>query len=191
MKGRASWALYGALALAWVGFFGWRTYQTAASNAQLSQTDAASSTVKQGQSSRNSAEGVRPAYDAEKLAAWRCIKGQLEAFKKDDYATAVKFQSSSLRSMFPNTTQFRNMIRSNYPQFAHYKSLALGHAICDKDGSHLSIAASLNGADGKHVDAIYDLVREDDSYHVAGVSGGGVQQPRSGAPTVDPNAIRA
>ena len=129
---------------------------------------------------------TRAAKAAERTAAINSIQAQLKAFRKDDYKTAVGYQSAGLRHNFPSTEAFRAMMVRTYPEFAHSKSVTFGTAKCDAAGLHLAIQASVTGQDGVTVKAVYLMVREGKAYHVEGVAGG-AQEPGGGlnAPTND------
>ncbi len=129
---------------------------------------------------------MRAAKTAERTAAIDSIQAQLKAFRKDDYKTAVGYQSTGLRHNFPSTDAFRAMMVRTYPEFAHSKSVQFGTAKCDTTGTHLAIQASVTGQDGVTVKAVYLMVREGKAYHIEGVAGG-AQAPGGGlnAPTND------
>ena len=131
---------------------------------------------------QGSAAKVRAAKPAERASAIASIQSQLKAFNKDDYKTAVTFQSAGLRRSFSSPAAFRAMITQAYPQFAHSKSATFGPARSDITGSHLSLPATVVGKDGVTVHALYLLVREGKAYHVEGVSGGARVLPASDTP---------
>jgi hypothetical protein len=116
--------------------------------------------------------GTRVPTEAEKKAATAAIEGQLKAFKADDYAAALKFQSSELKENFPNAESFRQAIRQGYPQFASYKKITFGEARADKTGDRLAVSVILTGQDGVTVQAIYLMIREKGEYKVDSVLGG-------------------
>ncbi len=119
---------------------------------------------------------MRLAKAAERLAAINSIQAQLKAFGKDDYKTAITYQSAGLRKNFASPDAFRAMMVHVYPEFAHYKTVQFGPAHCDLTGAHLAIPATVTGQDGVTVHAVYLLVREGKVYHIEGV-GGGAQPP--------------
>lgn len=123
---------------------------------------------------------MRAAKAAERLAAINSISAQLKAFRKDDYKTAVTYQSAGLRHNFPSTDAFRTMMVRTYPEFAHSKSVQFGSAKSDAAGAHLAIQASVTGQDGVTVRAVYLMVREGKTYRVEGVAGGAQAPPGGG-----------
>ena len=121
----------------------------------------------------------RMATELERKAAARSIQAQLDAFRKDDYRTAITWQSQSLKEIFPSIDQFRHMMITGYPQFAHYKSVEFGPAQADESGDHVRMMIHLTGRDGIKVSALYEMVLEEGAYRVRGVSGG-VSRPDVG-----------
>ncbi len=125
---------------------------------------------------------VRAAKPAERASAIASVQSQLKAFDRDDYKSAVTYQSAGLRRSFGSPAQFRAMITQAYPQFAHSKSITFGPAQCDPAGVHLTLPATVTGKDGVTVHALYLLVREGKMYHVEGVGGGMPVLPPSDTP---------
>lgn len=123
---------------------------------------------------------MRPAKAIERAAAINSIQAQLKAFRKDDYKTAVTYQSAGLRKNFASPEAFRAMMLRVYPEFAHFKSVRFSAAQCDPSGVHLAIPAAVTGQDGVTIHALYLMVREGKVYHVEGVAGG-AQAPMDNA----------
>ncbi len=121
---------------------------------------------------QGAAAKTRAAKPAERASAIASVQGQLKAFNRNDYKTAVTYQSAGLRRNFRSPAQFRAMIMQAYPQFAHSKRVTFGPAQCDPAGLHLTLPATVTGQDGVTVHALYLLVREGKVYHVEGVGGG-------------------
>ena len=119
----------------------------------------------------------RPAKAAERTAAISAIQAQLKAFGRDDYKTAITYQSSGLKKNFASPGQFRAMIVQVYPEFAHSKHVVFGPAQADTTGAHLAISTAVTGQDGITVHAIYLMVREGKVYRVDGVAGGAINPP--------------
>ena len=59
--------------------------------------------------------------DADAQAAGRVVMQQLEAFRRDDFATAYTFASVNVRQMF-DRAGFEQMVRGGYPEIAHSAS---------------------------------------------------------------------
>ncbi len=127
----------------------------------------------------------RAAKASERSAAINSIQTQLKAFGRDDYRTAITYQSAGLKGSFPSTGAFRAMMQRAYPEFAHYKSVTFGPAQCDAQGIHLAIPATVTGKDGVTVRAVYLMVREGKVYRVEGVAGGAQSLPDNGGPSKD------
>ena len=119
----------------------------------------------------------RPAKAAERTAAISAIQAQLKAFGKDDYKTAIIYQSSELKKNFASPLEFRAMIVQAYPEFAHSKKVVFGPAAADSTGAHLAIPTAVTGQDGITVHAVYLMIREGKVYRVDGVAGGAASQP--------------
>ncbi|MGI4789043.1 MAG: DUF4864 domain-containing protein [Janthinobacterium lividum] len=130
---------------------------------------------------------VRPAKAAERLAAINSIQAQLKAFGRDDYKTAITYQSEGLKKNFSSPLAFRAMIIQTYPEFAHSKRAVFGPAQANTSGAHLAIPIALTGADGVTVHAVYLMVREGKVYRVEGVAGGTLTPPSDddGTPSKD------
>lgn len=116
--------------------------------------------------------GARKPTDAERKAVTGAIEAQLKAFKADDYAAAMKYQSAALREQVDSAEDFRRMIKNSYPQFAKYKSITYGNATCDPKAERVAIQVTVTGEDKITVKAIYLMVKEKDGYKVDGVEGG-------------------
>ena len=116
----------------------------------------------------------RAATEREKQGAIRSIKAQLDAFRRDDYSSAARYQSQALRRNFSSTQAFQDVIENSYPQFANYKSVLFGSVTAQQLGDVVSINVPINltGRDSVKVQATYNMVFEDGLYRVSGVSGG-------------------
>ncbi len=123
------------------------------------------------------ADGTRPANEAERKSAIASIEGQLKAFREDDYEKATKYQCLELRKGFKSSEEFRRAIKVGYPQFANYKTVMFGEAICDEKGERLHIRITLTGQDGVVVRALYLMIKEEGEYRVGGVFGGAKSAP--------------
>ncbi len=123
----------------------------------------------------------KKAPEKEVKAAQKIIMTQLEAFKADDYEEAAKYQAAGLRDSFGSTEQFRQVIKTNYPQFANYKSVKWGKSRID--GPMLQIQVVITGQDDVQIAALYSMIKENVGekskekleYRVSGVSGGSEQ----------------
>lgn len=132
----------------------------------------------------------RAATAAEKQGATRSILAQLDAFRRDDYQVAARYQSEGLRRNFGSTEAFQNVIEKSYPQFAHYKSVTFGAITAQGTGktTAINVPISLVGQDGVKVQATYSMILENGIYCVGGVIGGVSQSapPAENKPEVPP-----
>ncbi len=128
---------------------------------------------------------MHPAKATDRAAAISSIQAQLKAFGRDDYKTAVTYQSAGLKRNFPSTEAFRAMMVRTYPEFAHFKAVTFGPAQSDATGTHLAIIASITGRDGVKVRAVYLMVREAKVYRVEGVAGGAQMPMEDNGPSKD------
>lgn len=117
-------------------------------------------------------EKTRNATVAERTAAGKIIRSQLDAFARDDYKTAITYQSASLKKNFATPEAFRRMMKSTYPQFARYKSIAFGRDRTNSKGTLLEIVANVTGKDGVKIGCVYQMTLENKAWRVAGVAGG-------------------
>ena len=112
----------------------------------------------------------KPATSAQKDAAQLSIGTQLAAFRRGDWPTAVRYQSAALKRNFASAKAFETMMKTSYPQFVSSKSASFGRAF--SSGNWLEIEVKVTGSDGVVVDCVYQMVKENGVYHVAGVAGG-------------------
>src|SRR5262245_60682149 len=63
-------------------------------------------------------------YDAER-ATRAAIRGQLDAFNRNDYRAAYRFAAPEIQERFP-LPEFRRMVMRGYPQIARSRSAAFG-----------------------------------------------------------------
>ena len=113
---------------------------------------------------------VRTATEDEKKAAAAAIEAQLKAFRSDDYAAAMRYQSGGLRRDVGSVTDFRQMMRRQYPQFVNYREVEFREARASQDGHVVEVKIVLTGMDRVIVRATYAMVREQNEYRVLGVT---------------------
>lgn len=117
-------------------------------------------------------DGWKLATGPIKAAAENTVRQQVRAFARNDYETAVKYQSSALRKNFENLDTFRAMMLSQYPQFAAPADLRVLKMSHSPDGNYVLASVRVTGRDGTSVWAEYTLIKEQGAYKVAGVTGG-------------------
>lgn len=145
---------------------------TIAYAAQMPRLDSSAAIFREVQADA-SPEKMRKATVAERTAAGKVIRAQLDAFARDDYKTAITYQSAALKKNFASTEAFRRMMRSTYPQFARYKTITFGRDQVNAAGTRLEILANVMGKDGVKVVCVYQMSLENKAWRVAGVAGGG------------------
>jgi hypothetical protein len=87
------------------------------------------------------------------------IKSQIEAFRKDDGATAYSFASPSIQRAFPDAKVFLEMVKNGYPQIYRSLTVEFGRATRDTSGEVLQIV-NLIGRDGSKAVAAYLMQRQ-------------------------------
>lgn len=105
--------------------------------------------------------------DQSVAAASDPILQQLAAFRRDDYDAAYEFASSQIRDRFDRTA-FERMVKSGYPEIARSTFAAVAEArLVTKD--HAIVRVKIQGANGKGIEALYDMVLEDRGWRIDGV----------------------
>ncbi len=122
------------------------------------------------------AQALAPAHgqpSVEKMAAESIFK-QLDAFHRNDYDAAYTFASAEIHHLYDRRT-FEEMVRTGYPEIADSIRAHVAEAHVGDDG-HAYIRLKIRGANGKPIEAVYDMVREGGAWKVNGV----VAQPDPG-----------
>jgi hypothetical protein len=100
----------------------------------------------------------------EKLHA--VIRGQLAAFRKDDFAGAYKFAAAAIREQFP-LAAFEAMVKSSYPSIAKNTDAVFGLTL--DDGEKAVVNVRVVGAKEESVSYQYLLERDGDEWRIGGV----------------------
>ncbi len=100
------------------------------------------------------------------------VRGQLTAFRADDYARAFQYQSLGLRHNFAGPSGFRAQITGGYPEFAHSRRVQFGPVVADRTQQRAAVVVTVAGQNGYQAQGLFLMVREDKIYHVGGVVGG-------------------
>jgi ABC-type transporter MlaC component len=95
------------------------------------------------------------------------IVQQLEAFRRDDYDAAYAFASAQIRQLFDRRA-FEQMVRGGYPEIARSTRVRIADTRLAPDG-HVYVRMKIRGANGEHVEAVYEMVREDGAWKINGV----------------------
>jgi hypothetical protein len=95
------------------------------------------------------------------------VMEQLEALRRGDYAVAYTFAAQAIREMF-DLPAFERMVRSGYPEIARSSSAHVAESRVGPDG-HVYLRVKILGADGKAIEAVYDMVWEGGRFRINGV----------------------
>jgi Domain of unknown function (DUF4864) len=105
--------------------------------------------------------------EAEAKDAGSVVMQQLEAFRRDDFDTAFTFASAEIRQLF-DRPRFEQMVRTGYPEIAQSASATVD-SVQRGDAGQLYLFLRVVGANGRTVEAVYEMVLEDGRWHVNGV----------------------
>jgi ABC-type transporter MlaC component len=95
------------------------------------------------------------------------IFSQLEAFRRNDYDAAYAFASAEIRHLFDRGA-FEQMVKRGYPEIAESTRAHVADTQIAPDG-HVYIRLKIRGANGRHVEAVYEMVREAGGWKINGV----------------------
>ena len=102
-----------------------------------------------------------PACAADDVAsAQSVIRSQVEAFGRDDAATAYSYAAPAIRDIFPQADTFMAMVRNSYAPVYRHKSFEFGEARVS-DGK-IAQRVHIIDADGIPWEALYTLELEPD-----------------------------
>jgi hypothetical protein len=102
-----------------------------------------------------------PARAADDVAAAQAIiSSQVEAFGRDDAATAYGYAAPEIREMFPQAETFLSMVRRSYAPVYRHKSFEFGEARVS-DGK-IAQEVHIIDADGAAWEALYTLEQQPD-----------------------------
>ena len=99
---------------------------------------------------------------------------QLDAFRRDDYERAYSFASMEIHSIF-DRRGFEAMVRRGYPEIAKCARARVVDRKIAPDG-HVFLKVKIVGVNGRHVEAVYELIWEQGAWKINGV----VAQPDPG-----------
>ena len=112
--------------------------------------------------------------DAVHAAAEPALR-QLDAFRRGDFDAAYRYASEEIRQQFDRGA-FEQMVRQGYPEIARSASAEVADARPAGEG-HVHLWLRIHGANGRSVEAVYDMVREPAGWRINGVA------TRPGGPT--------
>lgn len=106
--------------------------------------------------------------DADKSAFQTIITSQIEAFQRDDAATAFDFAAPSIKSIFRTPDVFIQMVRRGYMPVYRPQSYSFGSVTNETGGPTQRV--SIVGPDGTLWLALYSMQRQPDgSWKISGV----------------------
>jgi hypothetical protein len=88
------------------------------------------------------------------------IRAQVDAFSRDDAATAYSYAAPAIRSMFPQADIFIGMVKQRYAPVYRHKSFEFGEAKVS-DGK-IAQRVHIVDADGEVWEALYTLEQQPD-----------------------------
>ena len=109
-----------------------------------------------------------PARAADDVAAAQgVIRSQVEAFSRDDAATAYSFAAPSIQSVFPQAEIFMSMVRGSYAPVYRHKSFEFGEARVS--AGRIAQRVHIVDAEGVPWEALYTLeLQPDGSVKISG-----------------------
>jgi hypothetical protein len=110
------------------------------------------------------AQATRPAPKE----ATEPVMQQLEAFRRGDFDTAYTFASAGIREQFDRPA-FEQMVKGGYPEIAQSTAATIVSSALAPDG-HAYVAVKVRGANGKNIEAFYELVLESGQWKINGVA---------------------
>jgi len=98
------------------------------------------------------------------------IKQQIEAFRSDDGETAYSFAAPGIKSAFPDTQRFMEMVKNSYAPIYRPGNLTFGRNASEDDGRLMMQELLITDRKGDSWQAVYILARQDDgNYRITGV----------------------
>ena len=99
--------------------------------------------------------------DADRAAVQGAVESQIQAFLRDDAATAYSFAAPGIRAIFPTEDIFMGMVRQAYPQVYRPRSHEFGELTETPTGG-LQQIVDLVDAEGVFWTARYTLEKQPD-----------------------------
>jgi hypothetical protein len=113
------------------------------------------------------AGGAAAQRDADVEAAGAVVLQQLEAFRRDDFDTAFTFASRTIHDLF-DRERFETMVRDGYPEIARSARATIDGSRRG-DAGEIYLFVRVHGANGRTVEAVYELVNEAGRWRINGV----------------------
>ena len=92
---------------------------------------------------------------------------QLDAFRRNDYDAAYAFASSQIRRLFDRQA-FERMVKTGYPEIADSVRAHVASTRAMPNGT-IYLILKIRGANGQHVEALYEIVHELGAYKINSV----------------------
>ena len=108
---------------------------------------------------------AQPAADGK--AAAEPVLRQLDAFRRNDYDTAYTFASAEIHSVFTREA-FERMVKTGYPEIADSTRAHVASTRAEPNG-RVYLVLKIRGANGQHVEAVYEMVHEAGAWKINGV----------------------
>jgi ketosteroid isomerase-like protein len=104
---------------------------------------------------------------ADRAAIEAAIRGQMDAFGRDDAHAAYGFAAPNIHALFPSAEMFLEMVRRAYAPVYRPQDARFRPPEATEDGVRQSVI--LRGPDGRYVTAIYTMQRQPDgAWKIAG-----------------------
>ncbi len=98
--------------------------------------------------------------DADKSAIQSTIRNQLEAFKRDDGATAYSFAAPNVQAVFPSVDSFMAMVKQGYQPV--YRPQSYAFRDLEMTDGRLSQTVEIVGPDNDFWTAVYTVEKQPD-----------------------------
>lgn len=98
--------------------------------------------------------------DADRQTIRSIISGQIDAFQRDDGATAYGFASPAIHDLFQGVDSFMNMVKGAYQPVYRPRSVTFGPLVDSASGPLQRVLVT--GPDGRNWIAEYTLQRQPD-----------------------------
>jgi Domain of unknown function (DUF4864) len=103
---------------------------------------------------------ARAGDDVAAAAAQTIIRAQVDAFGRDDAATAYSYAAPAIRNIFPQADIFLGLVKQKYAPVYRHKSFEFGEAQVS-DGK-VAQRVHIIDADGEEWEALYTLEQQPD-----------------------------
>lgn len=95
------------------------------------------------------------------------IRGQIEAFRADDFATAFTYASPAIKQLFQSPNRFGSMVRQGYPMV--WRPADVTFLDLDEQGSVMVQRVLIRDQQGALHVLAYQMIPTDDGWQINGV----------------------